>query len=51
MQEDPSFYARIEQIWCWKCEKVTAHEINWRWGGQSFLCPECGDIVVISLKH
>jgi hypothetical protein len=47
MREDPSFYARLEQIWCWKCEKATVHEINWRWGGQSFLCQECGDIVVV----
>jgi predicted RNA-binding Zn-ribbon protein involved in translation (DUF1610 family) len=48
MHEDPEFYARIEQIWCWTCGKFTAHQINWRWGGTSYLCPECGNIVVVA---
>jgi ribosomal protein S27E len=49
LQKNPDFYARYMQVWCWKCGKVTRHEITFRWGGRCFLCKECGNIVVEKL--
>ncbi len=44
------FHARVVQVWCWNCCKVTTHNINFRWGGRCFLCKECGNIVVEKLQ-
>ncbi len=47
--KDPDFYARILQVCCWTCGRVTTHGITFRCGGRCFLCKECGNIVVEKL--
>ncbi len=49
LQKNPDFYARMLQVWCWTCGRVTTHEITFRWGGRCFLCRECGNVVVEKL--
>src|SRR2546422_1597845 len=44
LESNPKLYARLLQVWCWTCGKVTTHEITFRWGGRCFMCKECANI-------
>jgi hypothetical protein len=41
-------WERLELVWCWKCNRVTEHEVSFRVGifaGKYTICKKCRDEV------